>query len=380
MCWRTGAAWPRTDLSWCIAALLVLTATSLVVSRDVRGALPKVTTLVFGIAWFFALVRWRRAGLTAQTLAMMLGAACLGLAVAGAFGSQWLTKVPAIAPLTSWFSQVSSDLRADRGLSPNAFAGTLLLLIPLCIAPLSTRWDETSAGPGWLGRLQRRTSMRRAIAGSALFVALVFLLLAQSRGGWLGALLAALTLMLYRVRAFRRVPLAAVVLVGGLACVIVAFWAAIPGHSSLGPDLVGKWEFRQEMWWLGRQFIRDFPWTGVGFNGFRHLAVVLYASSSAASGMDIVHPHNMWLSVGVDLGIPGIIVYLAVWVMAFRRPLQIQRTGGPAEVRIGQCLVASWVGFWVFGIADAIPLGSKLGTVLWFSLALGQMLAPQTDA
>jgi putative inorganic carbon (HCO3(-)) transporter len=360
----TGRAWPRSDLNWSIGALLVLSGASLVLTRGtVLWAVPKITTLVFGIAWFFALLRWRRAGFTPHSLTWACLAACFGLSVAGAVATNWMPKVWPLSALTSTLPQVSLGV---GGLHPNAVAGTLLLLIPLCIPPLVVAW-------------RARQTFRMAAAGAVLLLALTILLLTQSRGGWLGGLASAFVLLLYRVRRLGTRPAIPLIIAFGLGCAAVAFWAAVPRADLAGSDLIEKWAARREMWRLGFLFIGDFPWTGVGFNGFRNLATGLYSSAYETYGMDIAHPHNMWLSVGVDLGIPGIIAYLAIWVVAIRRVLRVASTGGEAQVLICQCLLAAWVGFWTFGIADVIPLGSKLGTALWPVFALSQMLGPSAS-
>ncbi len=361
--WWTGSAWPRSDLNWCIAAILVLTVASLIRSTgDLLWAMPKVTTLVFGIAWFFALIRWHDAGLTPQSLVAAHIAACVALTLAGTFGSNWLLKVWPLSDVTATLPHVSLGV---GGLHPNAVAGTLLLLIPLCLPPLSQTWGGE--------RINAR--LRRGAAGAVLIVALALLLLTQSRGGWLGATAIALALVLYRFRGMRARPAVPIVLAFGLACAVVALGTALPGASWAGADLSVKWAGRLEIWRLGYLFMRDFPWTGVGFNGFRHLTSILYAPGDQTGGLDIAHPHNMWLSAGVDLGIPGIAAYGVLWVLGIRRLLRVAATGSQREVLISQCLLASWAGFWTFGIADAIPLGTKLGTALWLSFALSQVLS-----
>lgn len=362
----TGSAWLRTDLNWCIACLLGLGAMSLVVSMgSVLWAVPKITTLVFGIAVFFALMRWHSVGFTPQSLTWACIASCCGLSLAGAVGINWMSKIRPLSAVTSTLPHSSLGV---GGLHPNAVAGTLLLLIPLCIPPLSRAWRER--------RMPTRGKLvfHRVAASAVLMLALTIMLLTQSRGGWLGILATGLALLLYRVRWLKMRPAIPITIAFSLGCVVVAFWAAVPGAAWAGGDLAEKWAARREMWRLGVLFIGDFPWTGVGFNGFRHLATELYTSTYETYGMDIAHPHNMWLSMGVDLGIPGIVIYLALWVLAIRRLLRVVATGQETEALISQCLLASWVGFWTFGIADAIPLGTKLGTALWPSLALSQML------
>lgn len=388
----TGVAWPRNDLNWPIAALLVLSAGSLLVSRDLLWPLPKIATLFLGVAWFFAIVRCAGAGLSAQSLTRLLVAACLGLTLAAAVGTKWpedgvdRSKFPALSAVSGRIQGASAGLAGDGVLHPNALAGTLLLLIPLCVAPLSRGWHGPRAGSSVRYVPQRNpdvhSMLRLGAVGSVLFLSLAALVLTQSRGGWTAAAASGLCLWLYNLRACRVRPEVPIVLSFLVGAALVIFGATAAGVSWLGgfygvTDLENKMSFRAEMWWLGLAFIRDFPWTGVGFNGFRNLAVPLYDSPTGLAGIETVHPHNMWLGVGVDFGIPGIVAYAALWALAIRGALRVVRDGSPTDAIIGRSLLATWTAFWVFGIADAIPLGTKLGTVLWPSFALGQILCMQ---
>lgn len=359
----TGRAWPASSLNRAIAALLMVVSVSLLFSGGrVAWAAPKVATLVLGIAWYFALVRQHRAGLEMVWLVRAQVAACVGLTAIGVVASYWLDKIAAISEVTSRLPQVSLGV---GGLHPNPVAGVLVLLAPMCL-PLMMR-QGTGATP--------TTRLERIGAGLALIAALVLLVLTQSRGGWLSAATAGLVLLLYRVPVVKSVPAAPVVLAFAAGCAVVGLSTFVPAADLVGGDLDHKWLFRLETWRLGGLIIGDFPWTGVGFNGFRHLAPVLYpALTYPTEGLALVHPHNMWLSAGVDFGIPGLCVLGAIWITALRSPIRLATSGVPAEALVSQCVLAAWVGFLTFGIADAVPLGTKLGTALWLSLATAQGL------
>jgi len=356
-CW-TDAAWPRTPLNVPIAALLAVSTVSLVWSEGrAMWAAPKVATLTFGIAWFFALVRWHRVGLPMSWLLRGMVAACLVLTAVGTLIISWLHKVWPISEVTLRLPHYS----LGGGLHPNAVAGVLVLLIPLCLPLLM----------GGEGSVRARF-LDRSASGVAFAAALVLLVLTQSRGGWLGALAMAVVWLVYRFPLRPSLSAAPALVAFGLACGVVAFRASIPGTTWVGTDLEDQWVFRQEMWRLSSLLVADFPWTGVGFNGFRHLALELYPSLYSAHNVELVHPHNMWLSAAVDVGLPGLVVYVTLWLTALRGQLApaAGSRGGPGFV--SRCLVTAWVGFWTFGIADAIPLGTKLGTFMWLSLAVAE--------
>ncbi len=62
---------------------------------------------------------------------------------------------------------------------------------------------------------------------------------------------------------------------------------------------------------LCRQFIQDYPITGVGWGGFRNQLL-------DPDPMILKYPHNILLEFWVELGIPGLLIFLAFLVWSFR--------------------------------------------------------------
>ena len=84
---------------------------------------------------------------------------------------------------------------------------------------------------------------------------------------------------------------------------------------------------------------------------------------------DIAHAHNVFLQVGVDLGLPGLISYVALLVVAAQAGWQKIRRGGWARwLALG--VLAGLVGFHVYGMADTLALGSKPSFLFWWLLGL----------
>ena len=40
---------------------------------------------------------------------------------------------------------------------------------------------------------------------------------------------------------------------------------------------------------------------------------------------DFAHAHNLWLQVAVDLGLPAMIAYIVIWIVAFKLLWQMWR-------------------------------------------------------
>jgi len=106
-------------------------------------------------------------------------------------------------------------------------------------------------------------------------------------------------------------------------------------------------------------------------NAFRKLMPVLYPAYLNSADYDVAHPHNQLLMTALDLGLPGLIAYLALWLGAARMLVQaVQLSPDPWLRDISAGLGAGLIAHFIFGVTDAISLGAKLGIVFWFVLAL----------
>jgi putative inorganic carbon (HCO3(-)) transporter len=125
-----------------------------------------------------------------------------------------------------------------------------------------------------------------------------------------------------------------------------------------------------EFWSSGIHAIHDFPLTGMGMNGFRKLMPTRYPTSLTGT-RDMAHAHNSFLQAALDLGIPGLIAYAAIWMVTAVLLITVYRRSGVPVYRIlAGGLGAGLIAQFIFGIFDAIPLGSKVGVLFWLTLAL----------
>ena len=128
---------------------------------------------------------------------------------------------------------------------------------------------------------------------------------------------------------------------------------------------------RGELWQRATQAIADFPLTGVGMNNFRRLMPTMYPTLLATPQVDIAHAHNHLLQAALDLGLPGLTAYLALWIgAAWMLAAAYRRALNATERALAGGLAAGLIAHFVFGMADVIPLGSKVGVLFWLTLAL----------
>jgi len=174
-------------------------------------------------------------------------------------------------------------------------------------------------------------------------------------------------------------PLALILAVG-------AFFALRPDVVARFFDVAGgtageiSFSGRPEIWSRAIYAIQDFSFTGTGLGTFRRVVNLLYPLFTISPDTDIAHAHNMFLQVAVDVGLPGLIAYLALLELAGVVAWGAARRGSGAVRGLGLGLFAGLIASHIYGLTDAIALGSKPGLVFWMALGLIAVLPRVTEA
>ena len=344
---------PVTPLNGTLLLLLAAVLFSLTASFDIAFSTPKVLGVVLGAALFFAIVRAVRTTHALDVAVEIYAAGGGALAAIGILGTNWIGKVRALQSIAEHVPAVIRGVPGQaEGFQPNAIAGALLFFIPLQLA---------------LAIAGRRRAFSILLL---LFTSTVFLL-TQWRNAWLSLAVAMAAWAIWQSHGLIRRALAAaiiVIVIGGAAVWTRAEHLAEP---IVGAGLSGDVESRIELWSRAILMIEDFPFTGVGMNGFRRVMPVMYPAFLTPPDYDVAHAHNQLLQTGTDLGLPGLIGYLAVLLVVAAMLVRTWRGTGDARLRwIAASLGAGFLAFFIFGMADAIALGAKLGVVFWAALAL----------
>lgn len=200
--------------------------------------------------------------------------------------------------------------------SPNPLAAYLEFTVPLLLMALLVTWRYPGEGSMSL--------LGKAIFGMAVTSGMITLLFTQSRGGYLGTVLAVVVVWLWSPRSWR---------FAGVS--IVAVVVVVLSLTSLGQSTMGRFSslFEDEgpeapystdaaiqdaggrafLWGAARGMLRDHPWTGVGAGQFdEHFRDY---TTSWLHRMPLGQAHNVWLQMGAQAGVPGIAAY-AVWLAA----------------------------------------------------------------
>jgi hypothetical protein len=113
----------------------------------------------------------------------------------------------------------------------------------------------------------------------------------------------------------------------------------------------------------------------MGMNAFRKVVHTRYRLFKISPDFDIASAHNNILQAALDLGIPGMIVYVGIWSAAAWMLAGIFRhSKNQLHRRIAIGLGAGFLAQFVFGMSDAIPLGAKVGIFWWVALGISAAL------
>jgi putative inorganic carbon (HCO3(-)) transporter len=136
-------------------------------------------------------------------------------------------------------------------------------------------------------------------------------------------------------------------------------------------NVLNALDSRLEIWSRAIYGIQDFAFTGMGMNNFRRVVHILYPLFLLPPDTDIAHAHNHLLQTALDLGLPGLIAYLAIW---FGAATMLWQTWQNATHDMSKIFVvgfaASLLAYFVYGMIDAVALGAKPGFLFWVLLGL----------
>ncbi|MEI7770045.1 MAG: O-antigen ligase family protein [Chloroflexales bacterium] len=362
----------RTPLDWSICLLLLMVMVSSMVTFDPALSLPKITGVVLGVACYYGLAaRLEQPREIWLGIAFMIAVGC-GVAMLSLLGTSWFDKIPAFGSVARLLPVAIRSLPGSPadGFQPNQVAGALVWLLPLLLILF---WRYRTRDLPQLPRAWRWPT--RILFLLALLLIGGVMLLAQSRGGYFGLLCGTLALF---VLPRRHLLLVAEVLIGVgiIAAIIVGPQAmtAYEGVQSLQSSQALSSETLQsrfEVWSRAIYAIQDFPITGMGMGTFRRVMPVLYPAFSLAPDFDVGHAHNHLLNAALDIGIPGLIAYLAIWLGAAAMAGQALRRSSHDDIAMLTLgLSGGMLAYFVYGLTDTNALGSKPGLLMWLAFGL----------
>jgi putative inorganic carbon (HCO3(-)) transporter len=431
---------PANPLSLPLLILAIMLCVSLWVTFDISFSLEKISGLILGLGIFYAIIREARNPLNWWVIFFMFLGGGFGWAVIGFLGTDWTIKFDFLAPLINNIpSMVQNFPGVELGIQHNAVGGTLLWFLPAWIVfsiflgsiPFSNlqhaiglekdqneikeATGNSAPRNGWnqnpqrlldyCGRLFSSTRMGKTLLFIIRVVVwlltafiLLVLFLTQSRNSYLAfGLTVIVSLLIVSPPKWRRwlialfiviavVSFTAVQKVGGWDNMMLTI-----GFSDQAGFSIDTLAARMEIWSRAIFAIQDFPFSGMGMDTFRKVVHELYPLFTISHQKDIAHAHNEFLQTALDLGIPGLIAFISIYLILFGILVKtwwiLPRRFSPVSEKINQIGDISSLRFHlaramilglggglfshlVFGISDAITLGAKPGIFYWMLLGL----------
>ena len=378
----------RTPMDAPILCLLVMAPVSVWASALPHVSLPKLLGILLGVFFFYAVVNGARASRSQiwvwAALLLAFGAGISSLALVG---TDWMThKMLPLGPVYERLPRLIDNIPGSLygGFHPNEVGGTLALLLPVSVAVGLAAWPSSPGAEAgavapaqpvtspqvqgrWARVLLSRTTLVLLTSLCSILVAGV-LLLTQSRSAYLGAAVGLIVLGACRRRwILLLLPLLAIV--GIIMLWSLGVQSTLDGLLML--DATGTANGRFEIWERAVWMLQDFPYTGIGLNTFPRVGDALYPYILLGPEAKVVHAHNNLLQVGVDLGLPGAIAYLALLTAFCVSAWRAFRATTAIPVRfLTAGLFSGMLAHQVFGLTDAITLGAKPGFLLWIIIGM----------
>jgi putative inorganic carbon (HCO3(-)) transporter len=326
-------------------------------------SLPKIAGVFFAIAFFYAVIALVKTGKLIQWAAALFLAGGFLFSLVGLLGMPTfkVKHLHLLMKIKDKLPRIDFGLPgAELGFAPTVVGGILLLIIPLFFVMAFHAWKHKKETTG--------NKIFPVLLIIGLLVTGGVLLLTQARGAWAGLFISTVIMgLLFLFTLMKKRKIYAAVIIG---LVVIGIIAGIGIYSvthadQLRPGLKqaeGTLLFRIQLWDLTVPVIEANPLLGMGLNNFRLIPEVRYFLS---------HPHNQFLDVAVELGIPALVAFLAILLVMGYMCVQVWKNSRDSWMRMA-VLGLGWgqLAHLFFCITDAIPPGAKVGVLSWISLAL----------
>jgi O-antigen ligase len=354
---------PRSTMSWAVLFFGLAVLASTVFSPDpqtsVWGTLGRqqgllTTSAYLGLYWLAAHQLRTRPQVRRLWTVLVWGSlpvVVYGLAQAAGFRS------------LGWETDAASPVLSTLGRA-NFLGSYLVLIIPLTAA-------LAFVGP------------RRALTFLFLIAQLICLLFTLSRGAWLGSFTALIVALVARSYATGRprpalAALALVLLAAGSFLLLSrlapsnALIAQVPGFerlASLTHTDQGSVAARLTIWRATLPLIGARPWLGYGLDTMwpRFIRVFPPQMVYYQGRLTVDRAHNLWLDLGMSVGLIGALAFLALLLAAFRRVRTGLRTVHDRDKRLFWVALAASIGGYLADLHVSFAL-TATNAVFWLLL------------
>jgi len=358
--------------------LLLWVPIPLLVSTNRMLSWQAIGYLLLGITLYVAITSWTLTQRRPELIALAICVVGIALAVVG---PRLIQRVPTKLFDTSDLSIAveNSQIDSDESINSNVLAGGLLLSVPFLLsfvlvpsAFMRKKNDAASRGMGIFVSVFSVVALLGVVAVIGL---------TQSRGAYIAT--AVVVCLVFILRWPRTWPIITLVLLAGAGLVYWIEIDSIIGYSAYD-NSINSFSGRTDIWQRAVELIIDFPFTGAGIGTFGEVVPNLYPYAvfpltPTGRRFQIPHAHNLFLQIGVDLGILGIItvvgIYLSslmLFIRTYAKSIKAQKHNLVYALSVGG--IGAITTIWIHGIFDAVTWGTKLAFLPWLVIALAVLL------
>jgi hypothetical protein len=230
--------------------------------------------------------------------------------------------------------------------------------------------------------LRTRRILLKGILAVGFLISCGAIVLSGSRG----AFLALLALVVYIIFFYKAVsPVLRLTIVAMLAAGVVAsasgdYWERMQSITAEDDYNLHEIAGRKQLWTRGVGYMFANPVLGVGLHNFsvaegQHPVIV--ASIEGGRGVKYGVAHSMWVEMGAELGIPGFLAFIGLFVLSVRHLSRYarlaRRSRAPPELRRAGEMAATLIGVLVVMAVAGTFLSQQYSGMIWgvFGLVLG---------
>ncbi len=204
-------------------------------------------------------------------------------------------------------------------------------------------------------------------AGGCLGLTAIAMMLTASRGGFVGLLLGGLFMLKSSKKKLKLTFITVGIMAVALFLVPSSTLQRITDPSASDKQ---SSDYRLQLWNAGWRMLTENPLTGVGVGNFGE-----YLSSYGAAEAASFHvPHNTYLSIGAEMGFPGLLAFIAMLFTSLWNLSKLRKKARAVEdtyvLSIATGVQAGLLG----AIASIFFLSADHSKPLWFLVALSAVL------
>lgn len=346
-----------------LLGLFVMTLVSFYLSIDQQRSFTFLSQFIIGISTFYGFVNVRYTNMSLWLPIAGLVIVATGLALAAPFIVTWTSSRFFLEQAYNRFTPLTNE-----SLDANILAAILSMTL-LVSAAIAWRGQFSSYPVKWHG-VFKRLKIAISFAGLLFFLVQLF---TQSRGAMIGLAIGLFALLtLYRRKLLLALPVTTIAVYLATKVIDLSNMA----HFLLAAGPTSGWTSRQEVWSSAMLMLKSMPFTGIGLGSYpQQIQSLLFPFWG---DWKPTHAHNLFLQIGVDLGLPGLVAYTAVLtsclIMAWRAWRIFRGTEQRNLEALAAGVFASLTAMITHGLVDAPLWNTKPSIVAWFFLGLSAML------